>query len=76
MEKPPKVSRTEPYRAVPCSGKAPKDAAGEVCNLCPVASVFVDVLVSVGSLRCGRIIQGPTVNKPAAVCVINANQTT
>ncbi len=25
MEKPPKVNRTEPYRAVPCSGKAPKD---------------------------------------------------
>ncbi len=25
VEDPPKVSRTEPYRAVPCSGKAPVD---------------------------------------------------
>ncbi len=26
MENPPKVNRTVPYRAVPCSGKAPIDA--------------------------------------------------
>ncbi len=28
MDTPPKVNRTEPYRAVPCSGKAPLDCLG------------------------------------------------
>ncbi len=28
MENPPKVNRTEPYRAVPCSGKAPLEEKG------------------------------------------------
>ncbi len=32
MENPPKVNRTVPYRAVPCSGKAPYDALNTLMN--------------------------------------------
>ncbi len=35
MENPPKVNRTVPYRAVPCSGKAPLDFH-EIAGPCSV----------------------------------------